>query len=88
MEEEREWIDRYLAHGLVDTFRALHPDQGGLYTWWMYMRNARARNVGWRIDYFLVSEALKPAVTEAAILSDVMGSDHCPIVLELDVERL
>jgi len=86
--EEREWLDRYLAHGFVDTFRALHPDEAGRYTWWMYMRNARARNIGWRIDYFMVSEALMPAVTEATILSAVMGSDHCPIVLELDVDRL
>jgi exodeoxyribonuclease-3 len=86
--EEREWLDRYLTHGFVDTFRALHPDQAERYTWWMYMRNARARNIGWRIDYFIVSEALMPAVTEATILSDVMGSDHCPTVLELDIGRL
>jgi exodeoxyribonuclease-3 len=86
--EEREWIDRYLAHGFVDAYRALHPEETDCYTWWMYMRNARARNIGWRIDYFLVSEALMPAISGATILSDVMGSDHCPIVLELDVDRL
>jgi exodeoxyribonuclease-3 len=86
--EEREWIDRYLAHGFVDTYRALHPQETGQYTWWPYMRNARARNIGWRIDYWLVSESLMPAVVDAAILSDVMGSDHCPIVLELDTGRL
>jgi exodeoxyribonuclease-3 len=86
--EEREWIGRYLEHGFVDAYRALHPEQAGRYTWWMYMRNARARNIGWRIDYFLVSEVLMPAVTGTTILSDVMGSDHCPIVLELDVDRL
>jgi exodeoxyribonuclease-3 len=86
--EEREWLDRYLGHGFVDAYRALHPDEAGQYTWWMYMRNARARNIGWRIDYFLVSEALMPAVVDAAILSDVMGSDHCPITLELDTGRL
>lgn len=86
--EEREWIDRYLAHGFVDAFRVFHPDEAGQYTWWHYITNARARNVGWRIDYHLVSESLMPAVTEASILSDVMGSDHCPISLELDEARL
>ena len=86
--EEREWIDRYLEHGFVDVFRVLHPDQPGHYTWWTYVTNARARNVGWRIDCFLVSEALMPAVTSATILSDVMGSDHCPVALELDTSRL
>ena len=86
--EEREWIDRYLAHGFVDAYRALHPEATEQYTWWMYMRNARERNIGWRIDYYLVSEALMPAVVEASILSDVMGSDHCPITLELDLDRL
>ncbi len=86
--EEREWIDRYLAHGFVDAFRALHPDEPEQYTWWHYVTNARARNVGWRIDYHLVSENLMPAVTGASILSDVMGSDHCPIALELDEAHL
>ena len=88
MPQEREWIDRYLAHGFVDTFRTLHPGEAERYSWWMYMRNARARNIGWRIDYFVVSESLMPAVTGADILSDVMGSDHCPVTLELAVDRL
>jgi exodeoxyribonuclease-3 len=86
--EEREWIDRYLEHGFVDAFRTFHPDKPDQYTWWSYVTKARERNVGWRIDYFLVSENLMPAVTEATILSDVMGSDHCPIALELDPARL
>jgi exodeoxyribonuclease-3 len=86
--EERAWIDRYLAHGFVDTFRALHPDAEGRYTWWTYIRNARERNVGWRIDYFMVSQPLLPAVIEADILSHVTGSDHCPVTLSLDVARL
>lgn len=86
--EEREWVGRYLERGFVDTFRALHPDEVERYTWWMYMRNARERNIGWRIDYFMVSEALMPAVVSADILSEVMGSDHCPITLELDLDRL
>jgi exodeoxyribonuclease-3 len=87
MLEERVWIDRYLAHGFVDTFRALHPDAEGYYTWWTYMRNARERNIGWRIDHFMVSESLLPAVIEADIMAQVMGSDHCPITLSLDVAR-
>ena len=86
--EEREWIDRYLSRGFVDAFRALHPDEAEQYTWWHYITNARARNIGWRIDYHLVSESLMPAVTDARILSDVMGSDHCPILLELDETHL
>jgi len=86
--EEREWIDRYLAQGFVDAFRTFHPDERDQYTWWHYITNARARNVGWRIDYHLVSENLMPAVIDASILSGVMGSDHCPIVLELDEARL
>ena len=88
MPEERAWIDRYLAHGFVDVFRALHPDAEGQYTWWTYIRNARERNVGWRIDYFMVSQPLLPAVTGAEILSHVIGSDHCPISLSLDLARL
>ena len=88
MPEERAWIDRYLEHGFVDTFRAFHPTAEGQYTWWTYIRNARERNVGWRIDYFMVSQSLLPAVSEAKILSQVMGSDHCPISLSLDLSRL
>lgn len=86
--EEREWVDRYLAHGFVDAFRTFHPDEPGQYTWWHYISRARERNVGWRIDYHLVSKSLMPAVTGASILSDVMGSDHCPIALEIDPTRL
>lgn len=85
---EREWIDRYLAHGFVDAFRHFHPNEPGRYTWWTYITRARERNIGWRIDYFLVSEALMPAVTDADILTDVYGSDHCPITLELDESAL
>jgi exodeoxyribonuclease-3 len=82
--EEREWVDRYLAHGLVDAFRALYPDQKDAYTWWSYITRARARNIGWRIDYFLVSQPLMPRVRDCTILADVMGSDHCPITLTID----
>ncbi len=79
--EERAWVDTYLAHGLVDVFRTLHPDEPGHYTWWSMVTRARERNVGWRIDYFLVSEALMPRVEAAYHLPDVMGSDHCPVAL-------
>ncbi len=84
---EREWVDRYLAHGFVDSFRHVHPDEPGRYTWWTYITRARQRNVGWRIDYFLVSASLLPRVRDADIWSDVTGSDHCPILLELDGEE-
>ncbi len=80
--EEREALTRWLQSGFVDSFRALHPDEEA-YSWWTYRANARARNVGWRLDYFLVDEALMPAVKDACILSDVPGSDHCPVGLEL-----
>ena len=80
--EEREWIDRYLAHGFVDAFREFHPEPDQ-YTWWSYITRARDRNIGWRIDYFLVSEGLMPRVQDCIIMADVMGSDHCPIALDL-----
>lgn len=82
--EEREALSRWLEQGFVDVFRHLHPDEVA-YSWWTYRANARARNVGWRIDYFLVAEELMPQVREARILGEVMGSDHCPIELELDL---
>jgi exodeoxyribonuclease-3 len=81
--EEREWVDRYLNHGFVDIFRHLYPDRVQ-YTWWTYLSNARARNVGWRIDYFLISENLVPRVHDVIIQDDVPGSDHCPVTLILD----
>ena len=82
---EREWIDRFVSHGYVDTFRHFNKEPAQ-YTWWDLKSGARARNVGWRIDYFFVSEDLMPPVKDAFIMPDVMGSDHCPIglVLELD----
>ncbi len=81
---EREWIDRYIEHGYVDTFRLFHPDEPEQFTWWTYRFGARSRNIGWRIDYFFVSQNMVDFVKNAAILPDVMGSDHCPIVLELE----
>jgi exodeoxyribonuclease-3 len=81
--EERSGFDNWLAAGFVDTFR-LFTKGNGHYTWWSHFANARARNVGWRIDYVLVSTSLKSKVTEAAIHAEVMGSDHCPVSLTLD----
>lgn len=81
--EEREGIDRLIQAGFIDTFR-LFTKGPGHYTWWSHFANSRARNVGWRIDYFFVSKSLKNRVKRADILPHVMGSDHCPITLELD----
>ena len=81
---EREWMDKFVAHGYVDTFR-MFEQEGGHYSWWSYRFGARKNNVGWRIDYFFVSEELKGAVKRAWIEHEVMGSDHCPVGLELDV---
>lgn len=83
--QERAAMTKLLESGFVDTFRHLHPEVTGAYSWWSYMFNARANNAGWRIDYFLVSERIKDRVTAARIDSDVMGSDHCPVVLEIDL---
>lgn len=79
--QEREKMTALLDAGYVDTFRHFHPDKTDAYTWWSYMGGARARNVGWRIDYFLVSEALRPALREATISPEIQGSDHCPVGL-------
>ncbi len=83
-DEEREKMTALLASGFTDTFRALHPDAAGRYSWWSYRFHARENNAGWRIDYFLVSDRLMPRVKNADIWSEVMGSDHCPVVLELE----
>ncbi len=83
--EERAWVDTYLAHGLVDVFRELHPGEPGHYTWWSTPTGARERGIGWRLDYYLVSKGLVPAVRAAYILPEVMGSDHCPVGLEIAV---
>jgi exodeoxyribonuclease-3 len=82
--EERAWVDAFVAAGFVDTFRMFEPE-GGHYTWWSYLRKARERNAGWRIDYFFVSEELQDRVRAAWIEADVMGSDHCPVGLELEI---
>ena len=80
--KEREWIDKFLSHGYLDTFRMFNQEQDN-YTWWDLMTRARERNVGWRIDYFYISESLKKKIKDAFIMPDVMGSDHCPIGIEI-----
>jgi len=82
---ERDWLDKFLSHGYIDTFRHVNDDKPDSYSWWSYRANARANNVGWRIDYFYVSDDLKDHVKDAYILSEVMGSDHCPIALEIEI---
>ncbi len=82
-DEERTKMTQLLKVGFVDTFRYFYPETEGAYTWWSYMRQARDRNAGWRIDYFIVSEALKSKLKKAEIHSEVLGSDHCPVMLEL-----
>ena len=84
--EERESFGALLDAGFTDTFRYLHPEQTGAYSWWSYRFNARKNNAGWRIDYFLASNALQSQILAAQIHSEVTGSDHCPVSLELQLE--
>lgn len=84
-DEEREKLTTLLDAGFTDTFRHLYPDVEGKYTWWSYMFNARANNTGWRIDYFLVSDRINDKIQDNIIHSDVMGSDHCPVELDIDL---
>ncbi len=82
-DQEREKMTNLLSNGFIDTYRYLYPDKIE-YSWWSYMRNAREKNIGWRLDYFIVSDSLKDNIKEANIYTQVMGSDHCPISLEID----
>mgnify|MGYP000711438172 CR=1 FL=1 len=82
--EEREWMTRFLNAGFIDSFRWLHPDKQE-YTWWSYRFKAREKNAGWRIDYFLVSNRLMDKVSDTKIYTDIMGSDHCPVGLTIDL---
>ena len=84
-DEERESFTKLLDAGFTDTFRSLNPDATGAYTWWSYMFKAREKNAGWRIDYFLVSNRLADKIKAAPIYSEILGSDHCPVGLELDI---
>ena len=83
-DEEREKFSTLLEAGFVDTFRHFYPDMENIYSWWSYRFSARAKNAGWRIDYFVVSECLKDRLVDAKILTEIMGSDHCPVVLEMN----
>ena len=85
-DQEREKMTRLLAAGFTDSFRHLYPDLTGAYSWWSYRFNARKNNAGWRIDYFIVSNRLADKIRRAEILSQVEGSDHCPVLLELDLD--
>ena len=84
-DEERSKMTELLNEGFIDTFRYKYPDKTGAYSWWSYMFHARENNAGWRIDYFIVSDSIKDKIEDAKILSDVMGSDHCPVELDLNM---
>lgn len=84
-DEERESFGKLLGAGFTDTFRYLNPDATGIYSWWSYRFNARKNNAGWRIDYFIVSDRIADKILAAPIYSDIMGSDHCPVGLELSI---
>lgn len=83
--EEREKFSILLDSGFIDSYRYLYPDKSDAYTWWSYMANSRAKNIGWRIDYFLLSNSLKDNLKEANIYSEIYGSDHCPVEIILDI---
>ena len=85
-DEERAKMTELLSSGFIDTFRTLHPDARDAYSWWSYRAASRERNVGWRIDYFITSERLRPRIAAAEILPEIMGSDHCPVMLKLKEE--
>lgn len=84
-DQEREKINTLLKSGFTDTFRFIHPNDIGKYSWWSYRFNSRQKNLGWRIDYFIVSDRIKEKIQNAEILSDIYGSDHCPVILEIDI---
>lgn len=83
-DEERQKFTELLEAGFIDTYRYFYPEQEGVYSWWSYRFRAREKNAGWRIDYFCVSEYLKDRLVDAGILTDIMGSDHCPVMLEMN----
>lgn len=87
-DEERGKMTDLLKDGFVDTFRYLYPEKEGIYSWWSYRFHAREKNAGWRIDYFLVSECLRDRIKDAKILTDIMGSDHCPVELDFSEKLL
>ncbi len=84
-DQEREKFTQLLSSGHIDTFRYLNPALEGAYSWWSYRFNSRAKNAGWRIDYFVISDSIKSDITDVKIRSDIFGSDHCPVILELNI---
>ncbi|MCB7142686.1 exodeoxyribonuclease III [Bacillus velezensis] len=84
-EQEREAFSALLSAGFTDSFRYLYPDREGAYSWWSYRTNAREKNIGWRLDYVIVSDRLKQRISQAAICADIMGSDHCPVEMTVDL---
>lgn len=84
-DQEREAFSALLNAGFTDSFRYLYPDQEGAYSWWSYRTNAREKNIGWRLDYVIVSDRLKQRISQAAICADIMGSDHCPVEMTVDL---
>ena len=82
---ERAWLDKFEEDGFIDTFRFFHPEKKDSYTWWDMKTRARERNVGWRLDYFYVSDNLKQNLQNAGIMPDILGSDHCPIYLKISI---
>ena len=83
--EEREKMTELLEAGFIDTYRFMYPEKENAYTWWSYMANSREKNIGWRIDYFVISDIIKENIEDAYIYSDVMGSDHCPVGLKIEL---
>lgn len=84
-DEEREKMTKLLNSGFTDSFRYLYPDKEGIYSWWSYRFNARKNNAGWRIDYFITSDSIKDKIIDSKIHTDIMGSDHCPVELDIDL---
>lgn len=84
-DEEREKMTTLLNSGFTDSFRYLYPDKEGIYSWWSYRFNARKNNAGWRIDYFITSDSIKDKIIDSKIHTDIMGSDHCPVELDIDL---
>ena len=82
--EERDWFNDFLSIGFIDTFRHFHPDQKEAYTWWSYRENARIANRGWRIDHICVTQNLIKSVKSVSILDEQTGSDHCPVIMEIE----
>ena len=87
-DEERNKFTLLLESGFADTFRTIYPNKENSYTWWSYMGKAREKNIGWRIDYFLVSDRIKENINDAYIYDNIMGSDHCPVGLEIEVDKI